>query len=217
MAPKHHARNTAHAENTQPDPSAYTPGTGPETDIPVNPETGETTAPESTAPVMEQVHLPKKIVAKDIVPRKDLVYRKDTEGKVVNEEPRQLYRVFGTAMGTVTGDSQYGPWVGFTGSFEAIRFSDRARFKSTRLHLADPAEGLLLQALADVQKEDKGGTVQFAFDVGVKVSQKWIDTDQGNTYEYTIQSVLSVAKNDPLAAIRSQMLTNLPQLAAPTP
>jgi len=48
------------------------------------------------------VELLKKLVAKDIVKRSQLTYIKDDDGKVVNDDPRALYRVFGQVRDTKT-------------------------------------------------------------------------------------------------------------------
>lgn len=179
-------------------------------------------APEPEAPPqMEQVHLPKKIVAKDIVGRAGL---KCTKKAIIDPKdpskveweispPRMIYTIFGTANGTRSGESTFGPWTSFTGEFEAVRSSDHARFKSTEAILQEPAQGLLFDALARIKKADASGSVQFAFDVGVRTSQKWVDTDEGTSYEYTIASRINFSKHDPLASLRAAIM---PGLAPPT-
>lgn len=225
---KHHANG----DDTTPPPAGDPPAGEPDNNTVGT--TTETTHDRATGVIArESIKLLKKIVAKDIVPRKDLVYKKravtGSDGKVitnpdgsdrmevVSPEPRMLYRVFGVASGSGTGESTYGPYVFFTGSFEAIRFSDRERSKSDKLFLQDPAEGLLLAALTGLKREDSNGTVAFAFDIGVKPSQRWVDKDEGNSYEYLIESKVNVQQNDPLAQLRGQVLDDLPALPAPTP
>jgi hypothetical protein len=187
----------------------------------VDTDTGEIPDPEpAPSPTVDVVHMPKKIVAKDIIGRAGLkcskkwVPTKDKNGEAMNDKdgnplgewelspPRQLYRVFGTATGTRTGSSVYGDWVAFTGTFEAIRIDNGDRFRSNELILQQPAEGLLLQALGEVKKRDEAGGVNFAFDIGVKTNQRWVDTGEGNSYEYTITSVFNVQKHDPLEHLR---------------
>jgi hypothetical protein len=179
--------------------------------VSVDPETGET-----AAPVMEDIKLLKKIVAKDICGRKALVYKKDDNGAVIAPEERPLYTLFGTANATKTGESDYGTWIAFIGTFEAVRKSDGMRYKSDTCFLQDPAEGMLLNALTSALKVDKGASVGFAFEVGVKPSQRWVDTDAGNSYEYTVTSRMTTERHDPLALMRQQLAPVL-KLSGPQP
>jgi len=179
----------------------------------------------------DNVELLSKIVAKDIVPRKSLNYHKETQkdkdGNVIkgadgeplkivtNPEPRQLYRVFGTVSGVTHGDSTYGQWTAFTGTFEAVRFSDRARYQAPKVFLQGASETLLLDAYKALVKEDPTATLSFAFDIGVKVSDKWVTEDKGNSYEYTVKTVFNTSKHDPLKALRDQAMRQLPALPPP--
>jgi hypothetical protein len=169
------------------------------------------------------VELLNKIVAKDIVRRSAMNYHKVTEMvgdkevvSVKDNAPRSLYRVFGIARDVKHGDSQYGEWTSFLGSFEAIRFSDRQRFQAPQCFLQGASEALLLDALLMARKEDTSATVMFAFDIGVKPSSKWITEDKGNSYEYTVRTVLKTEQHDPLKEIRNIAAMTLPALPAPT-
>jgi hypothetical protein len=189
----------------------------------VNSETGEVNGAgfgtESNVAI-DQVYLPKKIVAKDIVGRAGLKMKKtartvkNTDGTETIEwdvsPPREIYTVFGTASGTESGTTAYGEWTGFTGTFEAVRTEDGARFRSNRLILQEPAQSLLVQAVADVKKRDSSGSVNFAFEIGIRTSQRWVDTNEGNSYEYTIKSVFNVQQHDPLAHMRHSLRHLLP-------
>lgn len=173
----------------------------------VNTETGETAAPPPNAPpemVRDQVELLKKLVAKDIVTKKDLKYTKE------GGEPRSLYTVFGVVSGTESGESNYGDWLCFKGSFEAVRTKDRQRFASDKLFLQDPAQGMLLSQFANMKKDDSGATLGFSFEIGVKPSQRFLETEEGNSYEYTVKSVFKAKSHDPLAALRDQVMPVLP-------
>jgi hypothetical protein len=185
---------------------------------PEHPAAAETAAPEPTkvAPEDKPVEILNKIVAKDIVKRSALNYRKDGNGKVEDPEPRSLYRIFGVAREVKHGDSQYGQWTAFLGSFEAVRFSDRQRFQAPQAFLQGASEGLLQDALAAAQKQDPTATVAFAFDIGVKPSGKWEAEDKGNSYEYTVRTVLKTQQHDPLSELRSIATESLPALSAPT-
>ena len=99
------------------------------------------------------VEILNKIVAKDVVKRAALNYRKDGDGKVESPEPRSLYRIFGVARDVKHGDSQYGQWTAFLGSFEAVRFSDQQRFQAPQAFLQGASEGLLLDALLTADRK----------------------------------------------------------------
>lgn len=172
-----------------------------------NTETGETSAP----PQIERIELIGKIVAKDIVSKKELKYKR-IEGKddETDYPSRDLYRVFGTAEGTTSGESSYGTWTAFLGSFEVIRFSDRKQYRSAKLFLQGAAEPLLINALAQARKVDPNAKVVFCFDIGVKVSARWLETEEGNSYEYTVASVFKTETADPLAALRGSAMQALP-------
>lgn len=204
---------------------------GSETVTVVDSDSGEISGPgyePEAAMVAEDVEMPKKIVAKDIVGRAGLKCtkkrvavldekgdpKKDSDGGVITvievSPPRDLYVVFGTADGTRSGTSNYGDWISFTGEFEARRFSDGKVFKSNECILQKPADKLLLSALRDVKKRDPSASVSFAFTIGVRTSQRWVDTDEGNSYEYTIRSHFGVSRADPLAHLRHTVRHALP-------
>lgn len=186
--------------------------------------------PESQVILGTTVELLKKLVAKDIVKRNQMVYQKDDNGVVIDPSPRPLYRVFGQVRDTKTGISNFGEWTAFIGSFEAVRHSDHSRFQSATLHLQNPAEGLLLDHFHKLRKEaleqakktnpnatatDFPVTIIFAFDIGCQPSRKWVAEDVGNSYEYTVRTVFESDTTDPLTALRAQALKTLPRLAAP--
>ena len=197
---------------------------GPKVEAPkFNEQTGETDAPQLNG----EVKLLKKLVAKDIVGRARLIYRKKfvdgPDGKPSTAfeplSPAPLYVVFGQARDTKTGESDYGPWVAFLGHFEAIDLETGERYVSDKLHLQDPAEGLLVDQMA--KRTNPSDTIGFMFEVGKKPSQKWMDTDNGNSYEFTVKTHFQIDKADPLADMRRLALKSGPlaatlkRLAAP--
>lgn len=210
--------------NATPDPPAAA-----ESAPKVDAETGQISGKgfeQQATPEPEIIHLPKKIVAKEIIPRgklkggKTWVPEKDPvtgqpynngKGEWVLDEPRQLYTVFGTASSTKSGNTTYGGWVAFIGAFEAVRAEDGVRFKSNVLILQQPAEGLLLNALQDAKTRDKDASLSFAFNVGLRTSQRWADSNEGTSYEFIIDSVINVERTDPLAHLRHSLSSLLPK------
>jgi hypothetical protein len=181
---------TEQSETSTADTSASNVGTAP----PVDPSPDPIRVRVEDKPV----EILSKIVAKEIVKRSQLNYRKETDTdskgnetvRVVDPEPRSLYRIFGVAR-------------------------DRQRFQAPQCFLQGASEGLLLDALLSARKQDPSATVMFAFDIGVKPSQKWVAEDKGNSYEYTVRTVLSTQQHDPLKEIRDLASTTLPALPAP--
>jgi hypothetical protein len=166
--------------------------------------------PPPSAPKVDKVELLNKIVAKDIVGKKELKMTKEGPGS----EPRRLYTVYGTANGFEQGNSSYGEWTAFTGFFEAIRYKDGQKFRAPKCFLQGAAEGLLLAAIVEAKKNDADSSLQFAFVIGVKQSSRWLETDQGSSYEYTVESMIETKQDDPLAALRGTVMAQLP---APEP
>lgn len=126
------------------------------------------------------------------------------------QEPRDLYTIFGTASGTATGESDFGPFMEFTGTFEAIRLEDRERFAGTRAFLQQPAQDMLFNQLKKIQAQDPNASVTFAFQVGVKPSLKWLASGDGTSYEYTVKSYFRVQRHDALAELRASVMQCLP-------
>lgn len=173
-------------------------------------------SPRSSATGTKQVSLENKLVAKNIVKRSALTYHKNAEGKLLDDSPRMLYRIWGVATSVRHGDSTYGQWTAFQGNFKALRFSDMQLFQAPEAFLQGAAETLLLDALKKAQSGDPTASVRFAFDVGVRPSAKWIAEDKGNSYEYTMKTVLESQEHDPLEELTAEAMRNLPALSAPT-
>lgn len=245
MANKDHRRNRGGSGNDGGD------GTPPSGDAEMG-ETGPDIKPEDTAaadagasgpavdtstgeiaggsqpsiPTPEVIHMPKKIVAKEIIPRAKLKGgktwipgRNPTTNELLNDgsgvwkldDPKPLYTVFGTATSTKTGETAFGVWTGFLGQFEAVRAEDGVRFRSSVLMLQDPAQGLLLAALQEAKTRDRDASISFAFNVGLRTSERWAKSEEGNSYEYTVDSVINVATTDPLAHLRNSLQGILPK------
>lgn len=198
----------------------------------IDPETGEILGKLDITAQLENVQLVNKIVAKEIVPRSEMIYKKkfiaerkngelvlDDDGNPVgrtelNDGPRKLYKVYGTVNGMRKGETTFGQWISFTGHVAAIRHSDGMKFVAGEVFLQGAAEPLLFQALLQLKRRDPTGSLQFAFEIGIKPSQKWIDSDLGNSYEYTVTSILNVRQNNPLAELERILE---PVLALPKP
>lgn len=134
---------------------------------------------------------------------------KKVHGGMVGNGPVQLYTIIGVCTGIKTGESQYGGWVGFTGSFEAVRISDGIRFNAPVAFIPEPASGMTLAALTEAQNRNQGpGTVsvRFAFIVGAKPS------DKAAGFEYYVEPVMQASENDALSDLRALMAPRVPAL-----
>lgn len=110
---------------------------------------------------------------------------------------QELYTIIGLCNGLKVGESTYGPWTSFTGTFEAVRADNRQRYQSGRVFLPEPVSSMTAAQLMDAQNHDKGATVAFAFAIGRKKAK----TPVG--YEFTCKPLVKLAANDPLASLRA--------------
>lgn len=106
-----------------------------------------------------------------------------------------LYKVWGIASGIRTGDGPTGPWLGFTGSFGALRASTGEAFSSGEVFLPNPLPGMLEEALRENEK------VEFGLEVFVKRRD-----DLAIGYEYLAKPVVQAQQADPLQHLKDQML-----------
>lgn len=152
---------------------------------------------------MADLKLVKKLSLKSIIGKVD-VKKLHEEGKEVD-----LFNVGGTCTGTKTGNSQYGEWTAFAGTFGAIRLDTGEVYRDVQLFLPEVAEGFVMPTVI----EAKGQPVEFAFIIGVKPAHK---QDGSASYEYTVKPIQVAEVADPLDAMMAVLRKNAPkQLAAP--
>jgi len=119
-----------------------------------------------------------------------------------DEAPRAVMHIYGMATGTKRGETSFGPWAGLTGQFEAVNLENGEVSISPIAILPEPMNTLL------AARVDAGDPVQFAYEIGVKFSEK------GSAgYEYTTKELVKQTANDPLADLRSAIKA----LPAPAP
>lgn len=128
------------------------------------------------------------------------------EGKLT--DGMKLMRVFGIANGIATGVSEYGPWVAFKGTFEAMSYFTGKISHSGRCLLPDVAsevlEGVVLTA------EGRAG-VEFGFEIILKFDDK-----SATGYIFEAEPILAPAQNDPLMQLkRTVENVNVPSSAEP--
>lgn len=124
-------------------------------------------------------------------------------------EPTALFSIFGIASNYKTGKSDFGDWLAFTGTFEAVRKSDGKSFVSSKVFLPNSIQGLLLDAMKADKETGEIPETQFAIEIGVKPAKNVVG------YEYSVTSLIKPAGVDPLAALRDQLGDRL-RLNAPS-
>lgn len=128
------------------------------------------------------------------------VYGKIDIKKVVNsEKPIHVMRVYGQAVGTKSGESNFGAWTSLVGQFKATNPETGEQSEASTLFLPDVA--LLPLQVALAQEGARG--VMFAIDIFVKASTN--TKPGGSAYEYSFEHVLPPAENDPLAQLEARI------------
>lgn len=122
--------------------------------------------------------------------------------------PIEVMRLFGNAVGTKSGTSQYGDWTALIGAFEATNPETGEVMQSSQAFLPEIA---LIPIMTALSAEGVKG-VQFA--IRLFVAEAKNRKPGGSVYEYTYENVLPPADNDPMQALRAQMQA---ALALPAP
>ncbi len=140
----------------------------------------------------------KKLSAKGICGAVKTHLPRDAEKNIILHQEVKLFRVYGNALGVKKGDSAFGPWVAFQGSFEAVSAISGEITGSNQLFLPEVAELMLYPAVMD---SNNVNGVKFSFEIGAKGNESQVG------YEYTIRLLSDVAENDVLASMRAEFAT----------
>ena len=140
----------------------------------------------------------KKISSKNIVTDLKAVVRSiEKDGGV-----REIYRILGIVSGFKDGESNFGAYTEFQGTFYATNCVSGEAFESGKCFLPDPLPGMLKGALSNAD------SVEFALAVSIK------RRDELNIgYEYLVAPLVETRTADPLAHLKQAALGMLP---APT-
>lgn len=144
------------------------------------------------------------------------ILRKITAKEVLGKRPqapaegtsKPLMQVWGMARDVSVMTNDKGEYARFRGRFQAMNMETGAAYESGFLILPEPASGMLYGALA----EGNGGTVSFAFEVGVRH-----DAESVTQYVYTARPLMEQDEADPLTMLREKAGIKAPQLSAPEP
>lgn len=108
------------------------------------------------------------------------------------EDHKDLMTIIGIASGTRSGESNYGPWVSFTGHFEATNIETGEVFTSMQAFLPEPIQSALESRLTSGDVE----SVEVALKIGIRPS------DAAIGYEYVTESLVEMANHDAIAHLR---------------
>lgn len=108
--------------------------------------------------------------------------------KPKNNKPIPIMIVAGTAVGTKTGQSDFGPYTGLKGEFGALNVSTGEEFRANICYLPDPA---LLPVLVALEKDDVR-SVEFSYLISAIKSK----TPVG--YEYVAEPTTEPKEGDPV-------------------
>lgn len=134
----------------------------------------------------------KKITIKDVCGRTRIIAPEGhKDGDPIPD--RLLMLVMGMVTRVSDGNAQYGDFIKLHGQFEATNLSNNKQFAAGACILPDVANDMVHAQFA----AEGVTTVQFAFRIGVKVNDS-----VAIGYEYYAEPVVSMAENDPLAALR---------------
>lgn len=105
-----------------------------------------------------------------------------------------LYRAIGIAEGTRTGESNYGQWTSFSGTFEVINVLTGEVYQGAEFF---PDKGFT-DALLSRMQANPGQSVEFALEVGIDVSD-----DYPTGFAYVARPIVERA-HDRLGALRDR-------------
>ena len=120
-------------------------------------------------------------------------------GKIeVPKKATRLFTVYGHAMKTKTGSTDYGSWTALVGRFEAVNLETGEVFESPQCFLPEPHNTMIQVSLEELDDDGNrvNNSVGFSIEVGVKPS----DVPIG--YEYTTKENVKADVADPLASLR---------------
>ncbi len=146
-----------------------------------------------------------------IIALRKLTTKTIMEGRIFRPTAKEeyLYRIAGQVTGIKTGDSDYGPWVAFTGNFTARRH-DGVLFAGPRAFIPQPFQDMIEAAIKQQEADGLVASVQFGLDISV------IQDDTASIgYQYKCVPVIEV-ESEAQSLLESTMeKTPLPKLPAP--
>lgn len=117
---------------------------------------------------------------------------------------RPLMRVYGEAQSFEPVATAYGDSLRFRGDFRAINLQTSEKFGAAQCFLPATIEGVIAAAIS----RGDANSVEFAFDIGVKWSEKVVG------YEYVCNTLIESRDVDRFAALEQAFMAETPLLAS---
>lgn len=131
-----------------------------------------------------------------------------------NGDTRDLYDIFGQIESHEVGDSTFGEYVAYLGTFKAINLDTGEVYRSKKCLFPQLVSDALVDAVIDAEANKT--IVEAAVRIGMRRTVKFdkAGAETGIGYEYTMMPLIPIGEaDDPLAALE-QRASNL--LPAPT-
>jgi len=120
--------------------------------------------------------------------------------KLVEKGAAGLFQAYGLATGVRYGEGDNGPWIKFTGQFEAVNMQTGVLVRSGELFLPNNVTPILESQIIAGKGDEKFTGIQFAIEVGAQE-----DEESAVGYVFISKDLMpSDAENDLLAKMRAE-------------
>lgn len=109
-----------------------------------------------------------------------------------------VLRIYGRCAEAKADSTDIGPFIKFSGEFEAVNLVDRTKYRSKTLILPQIAENFLDDAIQSVKSSDPNAIAQFGLDITVEENRS---TKGGYKFKYGVQPLIDAPKKDALSMI----------------
>lgn len=150
----------------------------------------------------------KKISAKDVLGNVT-----DIVSTVGVDQTIDVYSVAGICDGYEQGMSTFGEWTRFVGNFEAINYTDGEVIRSSKAHVPDVMEQLMLEGVKEnaeiVQSKSNQNSTFYKLDSPLEFAilvqlKRLPDTDKEiNNYQYITKPLHEVKRSDAIGHLTS--------------
>ncbi len=114
--------------------------------------------------------------------------------------PIFVARIIGSARTATVGQSNFGDYIEFGGSFIGYD-ADGNEYRAPKAFLVSPADEMLKEALDSRPEESKNAAIEFAFDISVVPDPK----EGSRGYQYRVATLVESQEADPLAALTGKV------------
>lgn len=144
------------------------------------------------------------IILEEKLSAADFVVGQNPDGSKQTVDSLALYKIAGIVRDVQAGEGEKGMWLALMGDFGSLCLYGKNKGKqlrSNKLFLPDVATNMLHMGL----KATNGGSVQFAFDIGIKR-----DANSAVGYVYMVNPHVKPKEVDELTRLFQEQLTTTP-------